>query len=205
MAAPVPMAVQNLEAHIKSIRIVCGHRKSSQFHGQEGSFISREKLRNYLLRDENLENLLDALNIPLVNLEDIRNYYLRIFVILIQLNRAQKVLSFIGNPSLTDRYLPFRNKDLWPQECQEFFEEFFIQQWEYCVKKWKTGRLTGFKLENEALLPIVTEKILRDGSNSCTREIEVYHEYNCLDKLVSIPALSRSKTYDFLLKINGIE
>lgn len=181
MNTPVPVAVRDLRAHIDFIRTSCGHGK--------GSFIPRDSLYRYL-SGSNLKNLLSGLEIPIRCLDSIENNFWLVFTILIQINQANSISNFIENYELKDYYLPFHRNDVakWPKECHHFFDQFYARQWEYCVRKWGSSgedKLTGFKLAEEALLPIVEETPLREGSNSRTFKINLHPEYNGLSPDVS--------------------
>ena len=190
MTTVVPLAVQDLRARIEAIRTPCGHG--------EGSFIPKELLHRYLSR-KNLLKLLSALHIPAGCLDSIENNLLRVFVILIQIERASSISSFVESSDVKDSNLPFHEKDIskWPEDCHDFFDEFYNRQWEYCVKKWGIkgeDKLTGFKLPEKALLPIVNETILRNGSNSRTLKIGLHPDYNGLRQDVSAQSLESLST-----------
>lgn len=184
MAAALPLEAKELAKEIERLRICYSHGP--------GSFVPAQALRQYLTNPGKtgraiLEDLLDGLKIDLTHFTGIRNNCLVVFTILLRLNKFNEIPKFVRDRQLFDDRLPFHKNDKskWPEDCQVFFDQFYAEQWQFCVEKWEEGKLTGLDFDEDALFPIVARETLRNGTNSNTYKIELCAEYNGLDTSVS--------------------
>ncbi|KAH8726019.1 kinase-like domain-containing protein [Phaeosphaeriaceae sp. PMI808] len=179
MASFTPLSVSDLEKRILKLSNDCKHPP-----GTKSPFIPKQALCDYLSTPNLFEELLDDLDIQQTFYDGILNNCLIVFSILLQLRKHTEIPKFLERGHLFDNYLPFleADKEKWPPECRDFFNEFYKKQWQFCVKKWEKGKLAGLIFEKDALLPIVESTTLRDGTNSCTFKIELCPEYNGLDE-----------------------
>jgi hypothetical protein len=177
MATSLSMAVTDLQHKIETFRVQCA---------DEGrSFIPNSPLQRYLT-EQVLYQLLDELSISHGDFYAIRHNYLRVFVILIYIDKGAEISNFTGSERLRDYYLPFDDTDRqkWPEECRDFFPQFYKAQWQFCVRRWEKGWLTGVLLDDNTLLPIKEQDDIHKGSNSQTSTITLYSEYNGLNSVV---------------------
>lgn len=147
-------------------------------------FIPRHDLRECLTRQK-FGRVLDYHAIDILKLRTIEKSYLAIFVILWLIGKATSITSFIRRNDLSDAHLPFRNPDNWPDSCKEFFGAFFKLQWEFCAEEFNPDRLDDKELEDQSILPILTQDPLKEGPDSWTYKIQIHPDYNSLTPAVS--------------------
>jgi hypothetical protein len=173
MDVHTPYSIRTLKGEIEELMISCDKEQSA--------FIPGRALQK-CLTPQKLHDIMEDLNIKPIYFDAIFNNCLVVFVILLHLGKAREIPKFICHSHLFDERLPFDKEDewKWPEECRPFFGNFYDFQWKFCVKAWEKGKLTGFEMPKDALLPIVKEGILCKGSNSHTSTIMLHEEYNKL-------------------------
>jgi len=147
--------------------------------GAYGSFVRLTALRDYLTA-ECIRGLLLAFYQNHTDSSPIREAYILVFTILALLNKGTYIRHFLCRPFLADIRLPFHNPDDWPSDCRHFFKAFCEAQWQFCVPDLEASKLFDTHFDDEAVLPIISKKQLRKGTNSSTFKIEVQPEYDRL-------------------------
>ncbi|KNG49609.1 mitosis inhibitor protein kinase swe1 [Stemphylium lycopersici] len=142
-------------------------------------FIPRYSLKGYLTR-EKIEKILNIYAIDILKSGTIEKSYLAVFAILLRIDEATSIPSFIRRNDLSDTHLPFRNSDHWPDPCKRFFAKFSRLQWEFCVEDFAPDRLDDKELDDQSILPILTQKPLKEGPDSWTYKIQIHPDYNSL-------------------------
>jgi hypothetical protein len=174
MATSLSMAVADLSDMIKSLRVPC--------IDERGSFVPQEALRQYLTnrQDRVLRRLLEEFSVDPSRVDTIRENYLFVFVILIQIGEGAKISEFSRLELPRDGRLPFPDgdKQYWPESYHVFFPQFCKEQRQFCVRVWNKRWLNGRVLDDEELLPILKQETIRNGSNSVISEIELFPDHN---------------------------
>lgn len=174
MATELSFAVSDLQTHAKSSLVV----------GKYGAFVPFSALRKFYSKHYRIPNLLKAFQSSPVNQQAIFDSYLRVFTILVLIQKAAHIRHFL-ELDLGDQYLPFQTSDDWPLECKGFFALFWEKQWTFCPLDFRRLKLNNRKLHERHVLPITSKRILKEGGHSRTWLIEVYPEYDHLENNVS--------------------
>lgn len=154
----------------------------------ERPFIPFTALEEYWSR----ERMIEALGKPDVDLRDlkaIRQSYLRVFSILVLINKAESIYAFIQDSQLDDRHLPFKRVQPlpgWPGDAVDF-DRFYGVQWQFCP--YTFDRTLSFRtahFEMDLVLPIVEISPLKVGVDSRTFKVRLHPEYNRLHVPVSV-------------------
>lgn len=148
---------------------------------QPRKFITRHDLRTILTRDR----LRKLLPYP-VDWEVVQHSYQVVFSILILIGKIPYISYFIQYHCLEDKHLPFHHNTDWPPECQDFFQQFWNIQWQLCPQTLERKRLNNTRFPQEAIVPVIRRKPLKEGITSSTYEIDIHHEYNLLAHAVSV-------------------
>ena len=107
------------------------------------------------------------------------------FTILAFIGQAHHINHFLQETRLQDTALPFRaeDADLFPviENNRTFFEEFYENQWEFCVNQ-LNDRLEKFNLDHDRILPFTLLERLdkTQGSGASVHKIKVDGEYDGL-------------------------
>ena len=144
-------------------------------------FVPQKSLRNYLTVPR-IKVLLRSYDLPSRAAENIRNYYLRVLAILLEIGKAKHVLHFLPHDGLADDFLPFDelHKNKWPSNSRKFFDKFYDAQWKFCAQQLKTGRLDNKRIDPNRILPFTTKACLKSGPDSEVLKVDVHPEYNDL-------------------------
>ncbi|KAL9083192.1 MAG: hypothetical protein Q9165_008635 [Trypethelium subeluteriae] len=149
-----------------------------------GFFLPEQKLYAYF--DEKLHDIIDALHQEnehdSFEASSIRKGYLKIFAILLRIERSQAISYFLRYETLADIKLPFQDKpDGFPEETGHdttFWAEFNESQWIFCAPK--LVYKPEAKWHPRQPLPIISRERLDRGSTAETFKIRVHPDYNYL-------------------------
>lgn len=182
MANGVSLAVSELQKHVQS----------SLVEGAYGSFVPLSEVRSFYSKPHRVQDILKAFHQNTALAKAIQKSYIRVFTILVLIQKAAYIVHFTSYNHLTDEHLPFRSCNEWPEDTKEFFDSFSNEQWKFCPLNLDKHGLNDTHLPDNTILPITIKKVLREGVHSRTSLIEVYPEYDKLSDEVSINALSFS-------------
>ena len=150
--------------------------------GEKRKFVPIGALKSYLT-PSNIRELLNVIIGPSnrIETENVVENFLRVFAILISIDKASYIHRFYENPSrLADSNLPFTNDHDWHKDCQPFFKEFHAKQWQFCAQEFKTDWMNDTLLNDERILPIIQIDRLKFGTDSSVYQIQLHPEYNLL-------------------------
>ena len=159
-------------------------------------FVPESQLREYFSR--NLNEILCAVSEETgtrpVESRLVRNGYLKIFAILLRINRGNFIRYFVKYDTLNDNKLPFERKphDFPPETVDDptFWTNFNDCQWMFCAPEIRY--MSGFKWGERRVLPIVFKKPIGSGGSADTFMIRIHPDYNFLDTKIQSNALVRS-------------
>jgi len=151
------------------------------------TFIPQDRLRAYFTKTEkadNLKALLHATSKPseeIVDVEVVRDSYLKIFSILIIINKAHYIKNFIDEGT-SDSSLPltYGDKRLKTQKNQSFCDSFCQAQWEFCPVSLDTCR--NGKFDERQILPFMSKERISDGGSAKFYKVEIHPEHRGLFK-----------------------
>ena len=160
-------------------------------------FMPLPDLQTYLKAENRITKLLAALQVESPHrslIETLGNHYIRVFTILTLIGKGRYIEYFVQHRNLRDSQLPFLEKPahfpidpLFPT----FWESFYDQQFTLCPHSFSANE-TLLKLEDSCILPIISKKVLAQGSSAFLYKIELHPYY---DKLSPARDVSRVILY----------
>ena len=151
-------------------------------------FVSYDALYEYLSDHQTVEQLLKALykeddpSLDHLDPSDIKDFYARVFCLLIYIGHGRFITHFVKN-GISDQRLPLRlqDRDQFPDSTLDlqFFDKFYREQWRFCVEDLSVTY--GRHYEPESILPIKRKQKLREGGSATTYLVEVHESYNKLE------------------------
>lgn len=146
----------SLKSRLESIRI----------RGIGGHFIP-EKLLNALFTREEILKVLEECSIPHEYRSELVEYAIgrgqKIFAILVQIQAVKKAFDFMSG-DLKDIHIPLEEGQFHHVEAIEYKSDFQRIQWEYIAPLWDEESSSHKNLRREAILPIVDQNLISQGS-----------------------------------------
>ena len=119
---------------------------------------------------------------PLPDASYIRDYYLRVFIILIGIGHGRMIAHFLLYQHLRDRHLPFQPKpNNFPTSSSttpDIWVSFDEEQWAFCAVKLDYNMHSRFNPEE--ILPVVHKEKLGEGGSAITHKVTVHDDYDNL-------------------------
>ena len=156
-------------------------------------FIPRSILEAKFKAPQMVEGLLHALfgkgDDPLPDADNIRDRYLRPFVILLFLGQGEMIYHFVNHRHLQDPHLPFRAlPHKFPSSTTgNLWEAFEREQWAFCAMDLEYNM--DYHLSTDEILPIVHKERLGEGGSAVTHKITVHPDYDSLSPPGSLPSV----------------
>jgi hypothetical protein len=148
-------------------------------------FVPRHTLQQYLSRDK-IRQILEFCNVWDVDLDTIRNHYIAVFGILVQIKRPEYIGHFITHQHFADDRLPFLDRESWLEDYRgDFFKDFYEAQWKYCAQDFRPGRLDNIVIQKERILPFESRSLIKRGADSKVEKVEIHKYYHSLRPIVS--------------------
>ncbi|KAF2473094.1 kinase-like protein [Lindgomyces ingoldianus] len=188
MTADTPAAVVDLLSHIESALV----------SGVYGPFLPFSALQQYYANRLRVLYLLRSLDQSPTCYGAIQDGYPIVFTILVIINKTGYFRHFTRHTFLSDRHLPFRNHNDWPEDCQHFFNSFRNEQWRLCPQNFGRQQLDDLRLQDEVVLPVTRREPLGRPGNSTTFKIEVHPDY---DNLSDENGKGVSRSHVYVLKV----
>ncbi|KAI1448932.1 kinase-like domain-containing protein [Annulohypoxylon stygium] len=132
-------------------------------HGHTAKFASTDDLIKYWDYRRVRELLKDYPDIC-AKVDIIRTAYIRVFSILVSTCHLEYLDEFMEN-GLSDERLPLKERPTqWPESkhLDAVIKDFLSSQWRFCPLQINPRALTGQRLDDRHILPIVSKKILRE-------------------------------------------
>ena len=135
-----------------------------------------------------------------INPEDILRGRVRIFAILILINRGRCIKTVLRYPTLQDSYLPFlKEPSHFPRDADgdsSIWSAFSKKQFQFCPHTFERG-MRDTELEDDTVLPIIRKDLIRRGGSAAIYKIKLHAEYDCLTSpdhpnQVIVPSTRRS-------------
>ncbi|KAH8761295.1 hypothetical protein BGZ57DRAFT_858249 [Hyaloscypha finlandica] len=153
--------------------------------GSDRCFIPQEKLQQFFnptSKVDNLRNLLSVCGISVdIDVETIRESFVKVFSILLMINKASYIKAFILRDDLSDSSLPFgpgNERILEDEERKSFYDAFVHAQWQFCAPVFHFQMETRF--DEHLILPFTKKEKLHDGGMAAVYKIEMHPYYNAL-------------------------
>lgn len=158
-------------------------------------FIPYKRVQAYFTESRRIHALLIAL-LPekdvgqLPSTDTIKERYLRVFSILILINRGRFINHFVHHDILDDQHLPLESPShSWPNSTEAgFFESFYQKQWLFYPAVFE--RHMDRHLDENRTLPIVEKESLGEGVSAIAQRVVIEEGSN---RLTPVRALQRPK------------
>ena len=160
----------------------------------DSPFVPFPDLKNYLKSDNRTSRLLRAIysrREHTVDVENLENWYLRAFTILILIGKGEYIKLFTQHPGLQDQPLPFLVKPAsFPIDPNDphFWDKFYDQQFTFCAHTFRLN--DNFKLHESSILPIVSKELLGSGGSAAIYKIQLHPFYDGLGAAASTSNVS---------------
>ncbi|OAG07882.1 uncharacterized protein CC84DRAFT_1173477 [Paraphaeosphaeria sporulosa] len=144
------------------------------------SFVPISALRRYLTEGKIRRILASSLSSSTA-CSKVYKDYIRVFTILVYINKLPWLRRFLREQRLEDNFLPFVNDSDWPTDMREFFDQFVEAQWQFCAQDFESTRLNGdFRIDERIIIPIVEKRLIKKGPDSSAWEVDIHPDYNHL-------------------------
>jgi hypothetical protein len=163
---------------------------SSHSQATKRPFIPDHVLHSYLY-PVRIRELLRCYAQPEGDWEIVQQGYLKIFTILLVIDRAAYLQHFVEGFNLADTQLPFKHPTEFPSGCSDFYEAFYQAQWGFCALPLRRHWLNKTRWGDELIIPIVRRGFLKEGVDASTYIVEIEPSYNDLVAKVRILSGSR--------------
>lgn len=146
-------------------------------------FIVQQELDEYL--KIHVRSLLEDVS-PSINNRNFADAILekapRVFAILVLLDLAHYIESFLRYYNLCDRYLPFVDDQTppphFPTEEPGLFRRFYDAQWQFCAHEFGKSFQIDMVVHPRCILPITRKVVRAEGATSQLFEIEIHPAYD---------------------------
>ncbi|KAI1778865.1 hypothetical protein F4818DRAFT_437666 [Hypoxylon cercidicola] len=149
-------------------------------NGRPAKFISRSDLISYWKWNKVKEVLIDDPAV-IAKVDIIRSDYIRVFSILVLTDRLYCLQEFMEH-SLSDERLPLEQRPpQWPNNrlLDDAFDDFLQKQWRFCPLQVRPSMLTGQRLDDRHILPLIQKRVLRTSDES--EVIQADFHPDCID------------------------
>ncbi|KAJ4305090.1 hypothetical protein N0V90_000620 [Kalmusia sp. IMI 367209] len=169
---------------------------------REQTFVTVDQLREYWTTNR----IRQALNNPSYSthhISVIHDNHIRVFSILVMIDRPDYINLLMPYDRFTDHRLPFDlnysyTPEYWPSD-KENFHRFCEAQWKFCVPNLEGQRLIGgAHFEEQRILPYTKVKALKSGNTATTYIIQIHDICN---RIINVAQSNRSASRIFVLKV----
>lgn len=179
-------AVEDFLEHLRSNTLLTVEATSRSSTTCRRSFVPISTLRRYLT-DGRIRSILVSSHLDGSVYSQIRSSYLRVFTVLVCIDKLPWIGNFLADPRLSDTFLPFFHNNDWRASIRGFFQPFHDAQWKFCAQDLEPNRLNGqFRIDERVIIPIVDRRTIKIGVDSTSTQVEIHPDYNNLVVKVTI-------------------
>jgi hypothetical protein len=171
-------SIENFKAWITSNSV-----STAGSSGSDRSFIPLEKLQQFFEPTSKVDNLKSLLSVcgtsADIDVETIRESFIKVFSILLMINKGSYIQDFILRDNLSDSSLPFdlgNERILEDENGKSFYDEFNYAQWQFCAPMFHLHMDTRF--DEQFILPFTKKEKIHDGGTVAVYKIEIHPDYN---------------------------